>query len=152
MAFSQKLGKHFHNPAVMRQHERDSEKPKPEAAPGKLEKAAGHGDQGEHGGVVKAEVHHPEGPENPSPGKHHVVLHHADGHEEHSDHETAEEAHSHAQEAAADPDHDGDVHEDMEAETCPECGAKMEGGECPECGYKEGESGEHEEDLGGSGY
>lgn len=142
MVFSKKLNKNFHNPAVMRDHERNADAPKPREAFEKVRKGAGHTNGEDHGGVVGTEVHSPDSPNNPSPGNHHVVVHHADGHEEHSDHASAEEAQRHAEEAGGDggeeksglmDDQDGDD----EAGVCPECGGAMVDGRCQECGYED---------------
>lgn len=160
MAFSKKLNRHFHNPAVMRDHERNADAPKPGEAFDKVRNGAGHeGDGQDHGGVVKAEVHSPDSPDNPSPGQHHVVLHHADGHEEHSDHATAEEAHAHAAEASGgdgeerSSQEDGQVGSEAEEGVCPDCGGAMVDGKCQECGYEDGSgSGGDQDEDGNSGY
>jgi len=102
-------------------------------------------------GPHRVTIHGPNDPENPSPGNHHTVTHHADGSEEHADHASAEEAGAHASEQLG--GHElGDPGEDAgeeQAEVCPECGAEMEGGTCPECGYsadKGAIAGQHEEE------
>ncbi len=134
MVYSDKLKKNFHNPAIMRQHERDSAKTGMSGAvsAGKKPQMDAHE---EHGGEAQHFEHHgPEHPENPSPGKHHTVATYEDGHEEHRDHADSQGAMEHHAEAMGGGE-----------ETCPECGGKMEGGSCPECGYGDGDG----EEMGG---
>ena len=85
-------------PAVRRAREKFSGMKPGEPAPehGKPE----HGKH--HGKPHKAEHFRPESPENTSPGKHHTVLHHADGQEEHMDHASADDAMNHIQQAMGD--------------------------------------------------
>lgn len=153
-------GKSYHNPAVGREHDRNAAAGK---APGKTRSAGAaepqeHDGGGDHGEVHKVEIHHPDGAENPNPGKHHTVTTHEDGHEEHMDHGSAEEAHAHVAPEGGDEGLNAESGEDMggpEEETCPECGAAMDGETCPECGYSADDhaiQGEPEEDAGDHEY
>lgn len=127
MAFS-KDGKHFFNPARAREHDRNAAAPKP----GDNRSEGGHVEGGK-----KTEYFSPDHPENPSPGKHHVVVHHADGSEEHSDHESHGEAHDHARNMTDEGQGDGGTQGSAEEGVCPDCGGAMVDGKCEECGYEE---------------
>lgn len=95
--FKSKSGKQFFNPAVGRQHDRDEAAGKGKEEKPRMESSMKDGEGDDHGPVHKMEIHHPDGAENPSPGKHHTVAHHEDGHEEHMDHDSSEGAHAHSQ-------------------------------------------------------
>jgi hypothetical protein len=149
MGFKGKSGKYFANPAIGRQHERESSAKQPEPQESSAAED-GHGSN-----VHSVTMHHPDDPKNPSPGSHHSVTRQADGNEEHADHASAEEMHQHAGDAmgVGSDDHElgGPEEEDPDAteEICPECGAEMQGGTCPECGYsadKGAIAGQHEEE------
>lgn len=84
---------------------------------------------GDHGEVQKFEHFHPDHPDNPTPGSHHTIAHHEDGHQESREHEDAQGAMQHHEEAM------GGQNQGMEI--CPKCGGEMEGGTCQSCGYTE---------------
>lgn len=108
--FKSQDGKVFHNPAVGRQHDKDAAAGKAEKP--RMERETTVEDGEDHGRVHKMEIHHPDGADNPSPGKHHTVAHHEDGHEEHMDHDSSEEAHAHSQEQMMDQDSHEEPDED----------------------------------------
>lgn len=98
-----KSGKAYYNPAIRKSM---GDEPEPEHA------AA---EPGQH--AHKIVVHHPDGKENPSPGKYHTETHKGDGAEpEHMDHESMQDVHDHMDQNMPE---DGDREEELEEEIDP---------------------------------